>query len=139
MGYYGSIAKYGGSLFNVGMGAYFGLETYDEARREGSGTGVAAMKGIAEVAKSMTLGFGAYMGLEALTGLPSATYEFAKWQANYRRQLGREQKQQAFQHTAFHDTQATYTMRQASQAIAQRSRHNTEQAMLGMEAQFTMK
>ena len=123
----------------MGMGAYFGLETYDEARKEGSGKSTAAMKGAAEFAMGVALGPMAYMGLQAAMAAPSAAYEFAKWQAGYRRQLGREMKQHAFQNSAFQETQATYTMRQAGMAIAERSRYNTQQAMLGNEARFMKK
>ena len=76
------------------------------------------------------------MALEAVSAIPGAAVDFAQWQASYRRQLGREQRQAAFQNAAFQDTQSTYTMRQAGMAIAERSRYNTQQAMLGREASY---
>jgi len=135
----GAIAKYGGKILNGATGLYFGMETYGEARREGASKGTAFAKGAAEFAMGVALGPMSYLGLQLATGIPSAGYEFMKWQAQYRRQLGREQKQAAFQNAAFQDTQATYTMRQSGLAIAERSRYNTQQAMLGNEARFMKK
>lgn len=125
-----------GTVTNVGLGAYFGLDTYQEKRREGAGKISAMASGVLDAALPMMMTIPGYLALETLTNTPSAAYEFAKWQAGYRRQLGRDQKQQAFQTAAFQDTQQTYTMRQAGMAIAERSKYNMQQARLGREAQF---
>ena len=125
-----------GNIANVGMAAYFGLDTYQEKRKEGAGKASAMVSGAVDAVLPMALTLPGYLAFEAVTSTPSAAYEFAKWQANYRRQLGRDQKQQAFQTAAFQDTQQTYTMRQAGMAVADRSKYNMQQARLGREAQF---
>lgn len=125
-----------GNIANVGMAAYFGLDTYQEKRKEGAGKASAMISGAADAVLPMALSLPGYLAFEAVTSAPSAIYEFGKWQAGYRRQLGRDQKQQAFQTAAFQDTQQTYTMRQAGMAVAERSKYNMQQARLGREAQF---
>ena len=130
-----------GSVMSWGMNGYFGISTYQEARQEGHGVVGSAVRGVGETALAafMPGGILGYMAFEAARNAPSLAYDAYQWQKDYRRQLGREQKQLAFQNTAFQETQATYTMRQAGMAIAARSRHNTEQAMLGNEARYMMK
>ena len=125
-----------GTVANVGMAAYFGLDTYQEKRREGASKASAAFSGALDAVLPMAMSIPGYLAFEAVTSTPSAIYEFSKWQAGYRRQLGRDQKQQAFQTAAFQDTQETYTMRQAGMAVAARGKYNAQQARLGREAQF---
>ena len=125
-----------GTVTNVGLAAYFGLDTYQEKRREGASKINAMASGALDAILPMAMSIPGYLALEAVTNAPSGIYEFAKWQAGYRRQLGRDQKQQAFQTAAFQDTQQTYTMRQAGMAVAERSKYNMQQARLGREAQF---
>jgi len=128
-----------GDVMSWGLNGYFGLDAYQEARQEGHGKITSAARGIGETALAATLSLPGYLAFEAVRNAPSMAYDFALWQSDYRRQLGREQKQLAFQNTAFQETQATYTMRQAGMAIAERSRYNTQQAMLGNEARFMKK
>ena len=130
-----------GSTLSWGLNGYFGLSTYQEARQEGHGAVSSAIRGAGETALAafMPGGILGYMAFEAARNAPSLAYDAFIWQKDYRQQLGREQKQLAFQNAAFQETQATYTMRQAGMAIAERSRYNTQQAMLGNEARFMMK
>ena len=123
-----------GSVLNAGMTGAFGIMDYDDARKEGDSVPWAAAKAVGNAALFNMLGFWGYIAYETATSAPGMAYDFAKWQSRYRRQLGAEMKQQAFQQAQFQDTQQTYTMRQAGMAIASRSRYNTQQAMLGNEA-----
>lgn len=128
-----------GSALSWGLNGYFGLSTYQEARQEGHGVVGSAIRGVGETALAATLSLPGYLAFEAARNIPSLAYDAFIWQKDYRQQLGREQKQLAFQNAAFQETQATYTMRQAGMAIAERSRYNTQQAMLGNEARYMMK
>lgn len=126
---------------NIGLTGYFGIDAYQEARREGS----SFLGGAAAAAESMILpmvmpgGIPGYLAFELATSAPSLAIDFYKAQRDYRRKLGVEQRHKAFQSASFQDTQMTYTMRQAAMAIAQRSRYNTQAAMLGQEAQYMLK
>lgn len=128
----------GGGALNAGFAAWQAMDAYNESRQDGSGRVTSAVKGVADAALWWAAPM-QMMALEAVSAIPGAAVDFAQWQASYRRQLGREQRQAAFQSAAFQDTQATYTMRQAGMAIAERSRYNTQQAMLGREASYMKK
>ena len=128
-----------GDWANYGVSAYFGFDSFVESRREGSSMPGAMTRAVADTALPLLLTIPGYLGLEAVTSLPSLGIDAYKWQRDYRRYLGAEQRQRAFQTMAFQDNQQTYTMRQAAMGIAQRSRYNMQQAMMGNEAQFMMK
>ena len=127
-----------GAVLQAGFAGWQATDTYKEKRQDGHSKLTSAILGAGDAA---LWGFfpGQMMALEAVSSIPTAAYEFGKWQSSYRRQLGREQRQVAFQNVAFQDTQATYTMRQAGLAIAARSRDNTQAAMLGHEAAYMKK
>jgi hypothetical protein len=79
------------------------------------------------------------MGMQALSAAPQAAAKAARFYGQWNRHLSQMAKQQAFQNASFSDTEQAYTMRQAGMAIAQRSRYNTQQAMLGNEAKYMLK
>ena len=128
-----------GDLANFGFTGYMALDTYTTERREGNSFMGAVGQTIMDTALATTLGILPYMGLQLATSLPSMAVDAYKFQRNFRRRLGAEQRQRAFQNAQFQDTQQTFTMRQAAMAISQRSRYNTQQAMLGNEAQYMLK
>lgn len=128
-----------GSALNFGMSAYFGLDSYQTAREEGSGTvgalGTAAMDTVLPLA----MGMGGYIAYEAVTHAPEMAMSGVHAYNQYARGLGRAQRTAPFANSTFNDTEQAYTMRQAGAAIAQRSKYNMQQARLGREAQFMMK
>lgn len=105
----------------------------------GAGTLSAAASAGMDLALPMMMNVGPYLALEAVKELPSLAYNGYMAADQYRRQLGRQSRNNAFINAKFDDTEQTYTMRQAGMAIAQRSRYNTQQAMLGNEAKYMMK
>lgn len=146
MSVFRSIANVMGKAFlmnsiNTGVSLYFGIDAYQEAKRQGSGTLGAMGSAVESMVLPMLMpgGIPGYLAFEAATSLPGLAVDAYKAQRDYRRMLGQEQRHKAFQQAAFQDTQMTYTMRQSAMAIAQRSRYNTQAAMLGHEAQYMMK
>lgn len=126
---------------NLALTGYFGLDAYQEARQSGAGTMGAIGSGITAAALPMLIpgGIPGYLAFEAATSAPGLAVDAYRWQNSYRRQLGNEQRQRAFQQMSFQDNQQTFTMRQSAMAIAQRSRYNTAAAMQGREAQYFIK
>lgn len=128
-----------GTVANVAMGGYFGLDSYQEAKENGSGTagaiGAAAMDTILPAA----MGFVPYLAYEAVTHAPEMAMAGMNAYDQYSRGLGRAQRNAPFANSQFNDTEQVYTMRQAGMAIAQRSKYNMQQARMGREAQFMMK
>jgi len=126
---------------NIALTGYFGLDAYQEARREGSGK----VGALGSAVSSMALPFlvpgqmAGYLAFEAVTSAPGLAVDAYRGIRDYRRQLGQEQRQRAFQSASFQENQQTYTMRQAAMAIAERSRYNRDLAMMGREAKYMMK
>ena len=144
MGVLQSLANWGSKTSvmdkaNIVFSGVMGVDSFVEARREGQSFAGAAGHAILDTAMMSMMGFGGYLALEGVTSMPGFAIDAYKFQRDYRRRLGAEQKQRAFQHAQFQDTQQTFTMRQAAMAIAQRSRYNTQSAMLGNEAQYMLK
>lgn len=122
---------------NIGMGAYFGYDTYSEDRNEGHGMAYSLADAALEAALPM-ISMPAYIAYEALSNadmLVQGYDSMEKWS----RQVAREQSNRAFASAHFNDTEQGYTMRQRGMAIAQRSKYNMEQAMMGNEAKYMMR
>jgi hypothetical protein len=128
-----------GNVAMGGIGVYSASDTYQTARESGSGVASAGLQGAADFALPFMMGGWGYAAYEAATELPSLAVEGYQAADNYRRRLGREGMNHAFQNSTFNDTQQVHTMRQAGMAIAQRSRYNIQQAQLGNEAKYMMK
>ena len=131
--------KHKGTAFNVGIGAYSGVDAYQQARQEGSSKAGAVAGAAVEAALPMLLSFPAYMAVEAVKEAPQLFISGGEALHLKRREVAMEQSNMAFSNAHFNDTQQTYTMRQRGMAIAQRSQYNTQQALLGNEAKYMMK
>lgn len=131
-----SMLKNKGAIFNGGLGAYFAVDGYETARQEGSGVTGAAVHALTEAALPMMMGGWAYAGYLAATELPGLAVGAVEGYARYSRSLARQSKQTPFINAMFNETQQTYTMRQAGMALAQKSKYNLQQTLLGNEAQY---
>lgn len=123
---------------NTGIGVYSGISTYQEDRQNGAGAvGSAAHAGLEALLPMVSMPL--YLGYELLTGAPGEAMKAYDAADKWRRSLARENSNRAFVSSHFSDTEQTYTMRQRGMAIAQRSRYNVQQAMMGNEAKYMMK
>ena len=122
-----------GSVLSVG----FGLMDYKDARDEGAGVGEALASAGMNFLIPELVGAGPYMayaGLSALAQGGVAAYENASMKL---RQMDRDNRNQTpFRNYTFVDGPQIYTMRQAGLALAQQSKYNLQQTMMGNEAQF---
>jgi len=80
-----------------------------------------------------------WAGYHALKDGPRLAVEGMAAADTWRRNPARSNSNEAFVNAQFEDTQQVHTMRQAGMAIAQRSRYNTQVAMMGNEASYMMK
>jgi len=128
-----------GGVLGNGIGIYFGMDTYQEARESGDSKFIAAGQAVGEFAMASFMGFLPYVAFEAVTSAPSLAMNAIHEAGIKGRKMQVENSNRAFQNSTFSDTEQIYTMRQAGMAIAQRSRYNTQQAMLGNEAKYMMK
>lgn len=123
---------------NAGFGAWAGISTYQEDRESGVGTvGSIAHAGLEAALPFVSMP--AFIGYEIATGAPKSALEAYDAANQWRRQMGRDYANHAFAAAKFNDTDQTFTMRERGMALAQRSRYNTQQAMLGNEAKYMMK
>lgn len=125
-------------VFNGGLGLYSGVDEYQEKREEGSSVIGAAASSIVDFALPM-ISMKLFLGYQAAKAIPGMAIDGAMAIEQQDRKLRRMNRQQAFTNASFSDTDQYHTMRQAGMAIAQRSRYNTEQAMIGNEAKYMMR
>jgi hypothetical protein len=88
-----------------------------------------------ELALMHTVGAIPYIGLEIAKAAPSLAVAGMEEYGKYERQLAKDRVARPFGNANFQDSRNAHTMRQAGMALAQRSKYNIQQAMLGNEAQ----
>ena len=133
------VRKNPGTTFNFGFGTWSAFDTYQEAREAGDSKFVSMGQAAVDFAMATMMGFVPYMAFQAVTSAPSAAVNLVHELDMRGRQLQVQNSNRAFQNSTFSDSEQAHTMRQAGMAIAQRSRYNTQQAMLGNEAKYMMK
>jgi hypothetical protein len=125
-----------GNVLTVGMDAWVGVSTFNEAKDKGNGTLMSAAKAGGEVFLNHALGMGAYMGLMALPAVPKLGIQAYEGLAKMSRSMSNPARNNPFAGANFMDSQQAYTMRQAGMKLAKASKYNQQQAMLGNEAQY---
>ena len=138
---YGTASSIGKHGSNIALTGYFALDSFREARNEGSGILRSMGSAVTSAALPFLMpgGMLGYLGFELATSAPGLAVDGYRELSIYRRKLGQQQRHKAFQDVSFSDNQQTYTMRQAAMAIAERSRYNRDIAMKGMEAKYMFK
>lgn len=120
---------------NIGLGAYSGVSSYNEARQQGQSNLGAIAKGVADGALIDIIGWKLYFGGAALISAPKMAVGAYENLAQKSRSM--EMSNHApFIGNSFVDTEQTYTMRQAGMQMAEQSQFNTKRALLGNEAQY---
>ena len=135
----GTALKHKGFLANLGINLWFAKDQYDMEREEGKSVTSALVSSAADMAIPMMLGgwgTALYFGAQMLPGAVQAGVEAYQKES---RTMAMESQNKAFQDMHFNDNEQIYTMRQAGMSIAQRSKYNVQQAMLGQEAKYMMK
>lgn len=125
-----------GDVAKVGLGVYFGLDSYKTAREEGHGVVMSGAKAVGENIMMDAMGFGWYLGYQALTGIPAVGVKTAETLSQAARSMSTLNGNVPFQNATFNDSPQAYTMRQAGMQLAKASKYNLQQAMLGNEAQY---
>lgn len=118
------------------MAAGFGVMDYNQNRAEGKSKVRSAAGALGEWAMFETLGFLPYMGLQAATAAPGLIGGAVNSMEQRTRMMSKQSVNKPFQNSTFVDTQQAYTMRQAGMQLAQNSKYNLQQTMMGNEAQY---
>lgn len=124
-----------GSAMTVGMPLYFGAQEYKAAREEGNGVLMSGARAVGDFAVSEMMGWG-YLGLQLAPMIPKAAVGIAEGLNAMSRNMNRASVAGPFANATFNDTQQTYTMRQAGMQLAQASKYNLQQTLMGNEAQY---
>lgn len=125
----------------LGLGVAHGLSIwgatsdYKEARDKGYGQVHSLLNAGAEFAKGELLGW-KYPLLQLAESAPAMIVGAAESAAKLQRSMNKESRQVPFQNAYFNDYSQAYTMRQAGMKIAQGSRYNLQQALMGNEAAY---
>lgn len=133
----GSTAKkLGSSALSVGLPIGFGVMEYNAARQEGNGRLLSAGRAVGEYVMGETLGLGAYMAIGAVSGIPRMAVGVGESIYAMSRSMNKNATAGPFQNAVFNDSQQAYTMRQAGMQMAQASKYNLQQTLMGNEAQY---
>lgn len=124
-----------GSAMSVGMPLYFGMQEYKAAREEGNSMLMSGARAVGDFAVSEMMGMG-YLGLQLAPLIPKGAVGLAESLNSMSRSMNQAAVAGPFSNATFNDTQQTYTMRQAGMQLAQASKYNLQQTLMGNEAQY---
>lgn len=124
------------SAFDVGdmINVAFGYKTFRDAKREGKSFLNAAAAGVVDIVVYDAIGIGAMLGYGALKTIPKGLVKGTESLARLSRQMNEQSRLGPFTNATFADSQQAYTMRQAGMQMAQASKYNLQQTLLGNEA-----
>lgn len=123
-----------GSVLSAGMPIAFGAMEYSNARSEGNGVGMSVARGVGDFALGAMTGFWGYMGIQAAAAAPKAIMNTVQGIEAMSRNMNKQNTSGPFAMANFADTQQNYTMRQAGMQLAQASKYNLQQTLMGNEA-----
>lgn len=124
-----------GSAFQHGMSAYGAYGDYSSARKEGKGKLTSLARAGTEFAIGELMG-GWYLPYQLAKVVPSAAVGGLEGMSKMQRSMNKTSRQAPFQNASFKDYNQAMTMRQAGMQMAQASKYNLQQAIMGNEAQY---
>ena len=129
-------AKFGGlgHVITGGVTAAMAINQYGEERESGKGVLGAATSAVVDNALPFLMGFGAYAVGAVAMNAPGAIMGGMEKVNTMARGMAQQSRNIPFNNSTFVDTEQAYTMRQAGMQLAQRSKYNVQQTMLGNEA-----
>lgn len=124
-----------GAVFQHGMAGYGAYSDYKDARDQGRGKLASVAKAGTEFALGELMG-GWYIPYQLAKAAPSAVVGGLEGAAKMQRSMNKTSRQVPFQNATFKDYSQAMTMRQAGMQMAQASRYNLQQTLMGNEAQY---
>ena len=125
-----------GAVFQHGMAGYGAYGDYKDARERGRGKLTSLATAGTEFAFGELMGFGWYTGYQIAKAAPSMVVGGLEGMAKMQRSMNKTSRQVPFQNATFKDYSQAMTMRQAGMQMAQASRYNLQQTLMGNEAQY---
>ena len=124
-----------GSVFQHGMAAHGAYSDYKDARDRGRGRIASLATAGTEFALGELMG-GWYIPYQIAKATPSLVVGGLEGAAKMQRSMNKTSRQVPFANATFNDYSQAMTMRQAGMQMAQASRYNLQQAIMGNEAQY---
>lgn len=123
-------------LVSVGLNVGFGISDYKQNRKEGKGKAASVAGAVGEFAIGELIGGGAMLALNLAQAVPQMAVSAAMGINKMSRQEARKSygSSMPFYNASFNDTRQAYTMRQAGMQLAENSKYNLQQSLLGNEA-----
>lgn len=118
-----------------GFSIYGAMSDYKDARNKGYGQIHSVLNAGAEFAKGELLGW-KYPLLGLMEEAPAMVIGAAESAAKLQRSMNKQSRQMPFQNAYFNDYSQAFTMRQAGMQIAEASRYNLQQTLMGNEAAY---
>lgn len=122
-------------VLGLGMNMGFAAMDYNHARQNGSGVASSAAYAAGTFAMGEILGFG-MIPFQLAKSVPTLAVQGVEGLGKLQRQMDWQARPLPFNNSNFVDTQQAYTMRQHGMNLAQQSRYNLQQSIMGNEAGY---
>lgn len=137
----GAIAKAtkklgGGQLLNAAIPVAFGVMEYNQNRDQGKGVISSAATALGSYAFFEAVPLLPALAITALPAIPKAAVSLGENLSAMSRNMNKGAINTPFGNATFNDSQQAYTMRQAGMQMAQASKYNLQQTLMGNEAQY---
>lgn len=123
-----------GGVFSIGMNAYSAASEYKQKRTEGHSKLGAAASAAGDAIMFDAIGFPRMLALGAVKAVPNLAVNSVLKANSMARSMDRASRNVPFANATFTDSQQAYTMRQAGMQLAQASKYNLQQSLMGNEA-----
>lgn len=124
-----------GSVIGHSINAFGAISDYKSARNDGKGKFASVASAASEFAFGEIMG-GWYLPYQLAKAAPSMAISAAMGAGKMQRSMNKTSRQVPFQNAQFKDYGQAMTMRQAGMQMAQASRYNLQQSLMGNEAQY---
>ena len=123
-----------GGIASIMGSTYLGVTGYKERRSEGKGRVGSAIETGADLIMMDAMGFGLTIGLQAARAIPKLAVSGYMKAGSMARSMDRMSINAPFANSTFVDSKQAYTMRQAGMQLAEVSKYNLQQTLMGNEA-----
>lgn len=122
------------TMLNAGFTVAGGVADYKQSRLEGRGKITSAVTGVTNAVMYDALGISGMLTLGAIKYAPQLAVGGAMKMGQMARSMDRSARNVPFANSTFADSKQAFTMRQAGMQLAQASKYNLQQSLLGNEA-----
>lgn len=123
-----------GGTIALGMNAYGAISDYKNSRLEGNGKVGSAIYAAGNAIMFEAIGMKGMLAMGAISNAPNLILNGVTKANAVARSMDRASRNVPFNNATFVDSQQAYTMRQAGMQLAQASKYNLQQSLMGNEA-----